>query len=150
MNNQDQQVVNDIKNSKSGKFLGGIFSSINRRTIVDIIVVLIPLILIYIYFTGLSLPKDVKDALEDNKKIDVKIDSLRMSNEYIKNKISDLESKEAMYLELIQKNNELIQQNNNELTKLKKDYNEKINNVKRYNVRQLDSFFTKRYKEYYR
>lgn len=149
MNQQDQQIVNDVKGSKVWGFIGGLFSKLNRRTIVDIVVVLIPILLIWIYFTGLKTPKELKDAYKDNKKIELKIDSLKQDNQFIVERMYELEKKQTLFFDLINQNNDLIKENNKELVKLKRIYNEKINSINGYNVSQLDSFFTTKYKPYY-
>jgi predicted patatin/cPLA2 family phospholipase len=94
-------------------------------------------------------PAEVKQTLNDNKKIEEKIDSIRDTNNGLSEKIGQLEQNQQIFYDIINKNNMLIEQNNKELIKLKRLYNGKINNVSGYNVAQLDSFFTNRYKELY-
>jgi len=124
-----------------------IFCKANRKFLLDVIIIAIPIILIYIYFnlkTG-----DTKETFNQNKHIEEKIDSVKVYNEFISEKIVKLEENKQIYNDIINKNNELINENNKELSKLKRAYNDKIKTVSNYNVAQLDSFFTKRYKEYY-
>jgi len=121
---------------------------INKKDIVDMIIILLPIMLIYVYFQ-LSNSPEIKKVNNDNKKIEQKIDDIKSNNEALVEKINQLEQNQAVFFDLIDKNNDLIEKNNSELTKLKKEYNEKINNVTGYSVSQLDSFFRKRYREYY-
>ena len=128
-------------------WITNIFSKKNRQLLLDIILIIIPIILIYVYFnlkTG-----DTKQTLSDNKHIEEKIDSVKVYNEFISEKIVEIEQNQEIFNEIITKNNELINENNKELSKLKRAYNDKIKTVSNYNVAQLDSFFAKRYKEYY-
>ena len=150
MNEKDQKLIENMKFSKIMRWFSKIFCSINRKTIIDFIIILIPIILIYFYFSGFGSANAVKEALKDNKKIEMKIDTLKMDNQFIVERMYELEKKQTLFFDMINQNNDLIKENNKELIKLKKIYNEKINSVNGYNVSQLDSFFTNRYKEYYR
>ena len=149
MNEKDQAFVNDVKGSKIGGFISRLFCMINRRTLIDIIIVIIPILLIWIYFTGTRTPKEVKDALNANKGIELKVDSLKQDNQFIVERMYELEKKQTLFFDLINQNNTLIKENNRELLRLKRIYHEKINSINDYNVSQLDSFFTKKYKEFY-
>lgn len=124
------------------------FKNFKFRTLLDIIIVAIPVFLIYLYFNTRT-PAEVTQLIKDNKKIDVKVDSLKLDNEFLLSRMFELEKNQILLNESINKNNELIQENNNQLTKLKKIYNAKITNANNYNISQLDSFFTERYKQYY-
>jgi hypothetical protein len=110
-------------------------------------VIAIPIILIFIYFN--LKPSGVNETLKANKKIEEKIDSIRLSSEELNEKINQLEQNQIIFNDIIAQNNLLIEENNKELAKLKRVYNDKINSVSRYNIAQLDSFFTSRYKEKY-
>lgn len=147
MNQNDQENVAKIKESKVFLWLKKIFSSVNRRTMIDIIIITIPLVLIYVYF-NLN-PSEIKQTLKNNKKIESKVDSLKEDNKFIVERMYELEKRQTMFFDLINQNNDLIKENNKELQKLKKIYNEKINSVSSYNISQLDSFFADRYKDYY-
>lgn len=94
-------------------------------------------------------PGYVKDTSKDNKRLEEKIDSIYYYNYLLTNKIAQLEEKQVLFMDIINENNLLMEQNNKELIKLKKAYNDKINTVTNYNVAQLDSFFTSRYKDRY-
>ena len=129
------------------KSISNLFCQANRKFLLDVIIIAIPIILIYMYFnlkTG-----DTKQTLSDNKKIEEKIDSVKVYNEFISEKVVQLEQNQEIFNDIINKNNELITQNNKELGKLKRAYNDKIKTIGNYNVAQLDSFFSKRYKESY-
>ena len=147
MNQNDQENIKVVKNFKPVQWLVDKIKSINRRTLVDIIMIGTPIVLIYIYF-NLN-PSEIKQTLKDNKKIESKVDSLKSDNMFIVERMYELEKKQAMFFELIDQNNNLIRENNKELQKLKRIYNEKINSISSYNTNQLDSFFANRYKEYY-
>ena len=149
MNEKDQAFVNDVKGSKIGGFISRLFCMINRRTLIDIIIVIIPILLIWIYFTGTRTPKEVKDALNANKGIELKVDSLKQDNQFIVERMYELEKKQTLFFDLINQNNDLIKENNKELMRLKRIYHEKINTINGYNISQLDSFFTAKYKDYY-
>jgi hypothetical protein len=125
-----------------------LFSKIDRKLIVDLVVLLIPIMLIYLYFYLENSP-EIKKVNGDNKKIEQKIDAIKSDNDLIMQRIDEFEKNQTVFFDLIDKNNFLIEQNNKELIKLKKAYNDKINNVNGYSVSQLDSFFRNRYKDYY-
>jgi hypothetical protein len=91
-----------------------------------------------------SLP-EVKETIKQNKLIESKVDSLKTDNQFIVERMYEMEKNQAMFFDMVNKNNELIQENNKQLSKLKKIYNDKISNVGTYDVSQLDSFFTERY-----
>lgn len=147
MNNNEQNPSASIKDSGILCWIKKQISKIKGRTLIDIIIIAIPVLLIYVYF-NLD-PTEIKQTLKDNKKIESKIDSLKTDNQFIVERMYELEKKQTMFFELINQNNDLIKENNKELQKLKRIYNEKINSINGYNVSQLDSFFANRYKEYY-
>ena len=147
MNENDKQVADKVKSIKPVQWLLTQVSTLNRRKIMDILLVLLPIALIYIYVN--FSPSGVKQVMRENKQIDKKIDSLKDDNKFIVERMYELEKRQTMFFELINQNNDLIKENNKELQKLKKIYNEKINSVNSYTVTQLDSFFTSRYKDYY-
>lgn len=134
-----------VEKSKIEKAIAYLFKG---KNLMNIVIILIPIILIYVYMAGVS-PKEIRQTLNDNKKIESKVDSIKSDNQFIVERMYELEKKQVQFFELITKNNDLIQENNKELLKLKKLYNAKINSVSNYSTSQLDSFFTSRYKEYY-
>jgi len=142
------QVADEVKTSSVFKKIVGFFSSMKRRTILDIVIIAIPVIIIYIYLTGIN-PSEIRQTTKDNKKLELKIDSIRVDNQFVAKKMTDMETNQIQFFEIIKKNNEAIQENNRQLLILKRLYNAKINSVNGYSVSQLDSFFTNRYKEYY-
>lgn len=149
MNEQDQTFAKWLKTSRFGTSISKIFCMINRKTLIDIIIVIIPILLIWIYLTGTKTPQELKDALNSNKKIELKVDSLKEDNQFIVERMYELEKKQTLFFDLINQNNTLIKENNKELVRLKRIYHEKINSINDYNVSQLDSFFTKKYKNFY-
>lgn len=130
-------------------WITNLFCKANRRLIIDIIIVLIPIFLIYVYIVGMGTLPEVKETLKQNKLIESKVDSLKNDNQFIVQRMYEMEKNQAMFFDMVNKNNELIQENNKQLSKLKKIYNDKISNVGTYDVSQLDSFFTKKYGDYY-
>lgn len=148
MNDQEQKIVDEIKNSGIMQKVSEFFSK-NKRLIMDIIVIAIPVIILYIYFSGFGTPPEVKQAIKDNKEIQLKVDSLRKDNEFLVSRMYQFERNQTLFYDMISKNNDLISENNKQLTKLKKDYEKKITSINSYNFSQLDSFFANRYKEYY-
>ncbi len=147
MNENETKVVTSIKDSGIYCWIKAKLSKIKGRTLIDIVIIAIPILLIYVYF-NLD-PTEIKQTLKENKKIEGKIDSLKSDNQFIVERMYELEKKQTMFFEAINQNNDLIKENNKELQKLKRIYNEKINSINGYNVSQLDSFFANRYKEYY-
>ena len=113
----------------------------------DCIVIAIPIILIVMYFN--LKPGYVNDTLNNNNKIEKKIDSIYYYNSLLTNKIIQLEEKQMLFMDILNENNLIIEKNNKELAKLKQQYNDKINSINSYNISQLDSFFTSRYKDKY-
>ena len=144
-----QENIETPKRYSPTLWLTKMFCKINRRLIVDIIVILIPIFLIYLYFTAMSTLPEIKQTFKENKNIQLKVDSIKADNEFIVNRMYELEKNQAIFFQMVNKNNELIQENNKQLSKLKKAYNDKINSVSTYDVSQLDSFFTNRYRDYY-
>lgn len=142
------QAADDVKTSSVFKRIVGFFSGIKRRTIVDIVIIAIPVIIIYIYLTGVN-PSEIRQTTKDNKKIELKIDSIKADNQLVSKRMVDMEINQIQFFDIIKKNNEAIQENNKQLLILKRLYNAKINSVNGYSVSQLDSFFTSRYKDLY-
>ncbi len=142
------QAADNIKTSSVFKKIVAFFSGIKRRTIIDIVIIAIPVIILYIYLTGVN-PSEVRQTAKDNKKLELKIDSVRADNQFVAKRIYELEKNQIQFYDIVEKNNELMRANNKQLLELKRLYNAKINSVSNYTVSQLDSFFTNRYKEYY-
>jgi hypothetical protein len=129
------------------KWITNFFCQANRRFLIDAIIISILIILIYLFLNQKT--PETRDTFDENKKIESKIDSVKIYNESISNKIFQIEANQQAFTDIINKNNLLIENNNKELTKLKQNYNAKINNANNFNVNQLDSFFTARYKQIY-
>jgi len=121
-----------------------IFQGINKRLLVDAILIGGLFFLIYLVYVSRT-PTIVKQTTNDNEKIQKRIDSISEYNKSLTTQITSLEINQADLNNFISHNNELIQENNNQLIKLKQLYNAKINSIDSYNVNQLDSFFAKRY-----
>lgn len=94
-------------------------------------------------------PSEIKATFKANKQIEKGIDSLKKDNQFITSRMFEFEKNQLAFYDAISKNNALLEQNNSKITKLQKIYNEKITNINTYNISQLDSFFTSRYKDYY-
>lgn len=121
-----------------------------KRFFIDAILIMGIFIIIYLgyknYYKHDNLvPEQLKQTLVENKKIQDKIDSINQYNKSLVNRISNLETIESGLNKSINKNNDLLKENNYQLDKLKKSYAEKIDSVNNYSIYQLDSFFTKRY-----
>jgi cell division protein FtsB len=144
-----EENVKDTTSFSPSKWATDLFCKINRRLVIDIVVILIPIFLIYIYIVGMGTLPEVKETQKQNKLIESKVDSLKTDNQFIVERMYQMEKNQAMFFDMVNKNNELIQENNKQLSKLKKIYNDKISNVGTYDVSQLDSFFTKKYEQYY-
>lgn len=121
-----------------------ILQGVNKRLLVDVILIGGVFFLIYLVYVSRT-PDIVKQTAKDNEKIQKRIDSISEYNKSLTTQITSLEMNQADLNNFISYNNELIQENNNQLIKLKQLYNAKINSIDSYNVNQLDSFFTKRY-----
>lgn len=139
--------IENLKNSKPVEWLKNFFNNLTPRTITNIIFVAIPLILLYIYVDRNS--AEIKQTAKVNQKIETKVDSLKVDNQFIVQRMYELEKNQIMFFDMINQNNLLIKENNKELLNLKRIYNEKISSINSFNITQLDSFFTSRYKEYY-
>jgi regulatory protein YycI of two-component signal transduction system YycFG len=129
------------------KWILNIFCKTNRKFFIDAIIIIIPILLIYLFLNQKT--PETRDTTEENKKINAKIDSVKIYNEFISEKILQIEANQQAFNDIIIINNALIEENNKELLKLKRNYNAKINNANSFNVSQLDSFFTARYKAQY-
>jgi len=149
MNEQETKVVDEIKSSKEMGWINTLFSKIKGKVLIYVILGIATLIGVY-YFASTRNPSIIKQTDKDNKILQLKADSFAKANLILQSKIDSLQSNQQQYFDLIKKNNDLIQQNNNNLIQLKKLYNEKINSINNYSTSQLDSFFTNRYKDYYK
>lgn len=117
------------------------------RIIEIIIGVGIVLALMFTIFIGN--PSEIKQTFKTNKKIEKTIDSLNQDTKFIVERLYSIEQSQLQFLEEINNLQNGINRNNTGIIKLQKIYNAKINNANTYNVAQLDSFFTSRYKDYY-
>jgi peptidoglycan hydrolase CwlO-like protein len=117
---------------------------INRRLLVDIIVVGGIAFIIYLFYITRT-PSEVKKTLKDNATIQVTIDSLTKYNQSLNSKLTTLEDNQSKLNDNIDYNNKLIQENNSQITKLNKSYKNEISTINNYTPSQLDSFFAKRY-----
>jgi hypothetical protein len=125
-----------------------IIKKISNKTVLNILIVLILILSIYLVFY-LKNPPYVKETINENKLMQKKIDSILLNNDFIIFRMYEMEKKQSVFSNMINQNNELIKENNKELLKLKKIYDEKINSANNYNTSQLDSFFRNKYKDYY-
>jgi hypothetical protein len=88
---------------------------------------------------------DVKEVTKNVKVLETKVDSISENQNFLISRIYQMEENQLHFSDAINRNNMLIQRNNQQLDKLKKVYNEKITTVNHYSYNQLDSFFAKRY-----
>lgn len=77
-----------------------------------------------------------------------KIDSVLGHQSFLITRTTELELAQQETNRMIERGNNLLLQNKLSLEKIRFDYNEKINGVRNYNFRDLDSFFTNRYPRY--
>jgi hypothetical protein len=103
--------------------------------------------LLVIIFTGD--PDYLRHDKKTVKNIEKKIDTLQANDKFLTERIYEIESRQIQFYDAINENNKAIHQNNEELSRLKKLYNAKINNVDHYSINDLDSFFRTRYSRYY-
>lgn len=82
-------------------------------------------------------------------KIEGKIDSVLNDQKFITERMYFLEKNQIEFQQQINKNNVVIDNKLDNLTKLNKIYYEKIKNVNNFDSSQLDRFFRNRYKDYY-
>lgn len=94
-------------------------------------------------------PADLKNALKLNAQLEKKIDSLKTDNTKIDSKLMVLGRNQIMFVNMIETNNQLMQKNNEDLKNFRNVFNKKINNVDTYTISELDSFFRKRYQQFY-
>jgi len=118
--------------------------SINRRLLVDIIVVGGIAFIIYLFYITRT-PTEVKKTLKDNATIQLTIDSLTKYNQSLNSKLTSLEENQAKLNDNVDYNNSLIEENNTQITKLNKTYKNEISTINNYTSSQLDSFFANRY-----
>ncbi len=150
MDTQETKVVDEIKSSKEMGWINTLFSKIKGKVLIYVILGIAALIGVY-YFASTRNPSVIKQTDKDNKQLELRADSFAKANIILKAQMDSIvKYHDQQFIDLIKKNNDLMQQNNNSLNQLKKMYNEKINSIGNYNTTQLDSFFTNRYKEYYK
>jgi len=114
-----------------------------------IIIISAALILGLLFTLFIGKPSEIKQTFKTNAKIEKVVDSIKQDNNFILSRMYELERNQALYYDEIGKTQQLIMNNNNSILKLQKIYNEKIKSINNFNVAQLDSFFTNRYKEFY-
>ncbi len=146
----NENEINKVEVVKASGSFQWVKSKLTRKTIIDIIIIVIPLMIIYIYFAGMKTSPELKQVLKDNKKIELKIDSLKKDNEFLVGRMFEMEKNQTVFYQMISETNDLMKINNKEISRLKRIYNDKISNVNGYNISQLDSFFADKYKNHYR
>jgi peptidoglycan hydrolase CwlO-like protein len=114
---------------------------------ITIVSVLLVLLLIRIFVKD---PEYYRDNKQEQKAIQLKVDSLYKKQDSISLKIENLEKGNILFYEVISRNNELMEANNKKIETLRRLYNEKINSIDRYTVTDLDSFFRANYGQYYK
>lgn len=97
-----------------------------------------------------SNPSYLDDAKKQIKKIDISQDSIKNQLKFVQEQIFQMDLKQGELSDKVKEGNMKIDVNNKEILKLRKIYNEKINNtVDHLSISQLDSFFAERYKRFY-
>lgn len=95
-------------------------------------------------------PSYLNDFKKQNKKIDSSQDSIKNQLKFVQEQIFQMELHQSELSDKVNEGNAKIDVNNKEIQKLRKIYNEKINNtVDHLSISQLDSFFAERYKRFY-
>lgn len=112
------------------------------------IYIVIALVAAFIMYEVMSSNSSLKKADKEVGKLQKKIDSIYLNQEFLLSRVYQVESSQLSINLRLYENTQLIEKNNRELLKIKKAYNEKIRNVDTYNHGQLDSFFASRYSGY--
>ncbi len=94
-------------------------------------------------------PSEIKKTFKTNNKIEKVIDSIKQDQAFIISRIYEQEKNQVIFNDAINEVKEGMNKNNLGILKLQKIYNAKINNANTFNITQLDSFFTNRYKDFY-
>lgn len=128
------------------KIVDGV-KGINLQKIVNISILLILLMLVYDIF--LKNESNIKEVMAKNNIIDHKIDSVNQRNVELTEKIETLKKNDTVFMTLVTENNKLIINNNKELVKIQREYHETIASINNYSLNDLDTFFTKKYKQFY-
>ncbi len=68
--------------------------------------------IIYIYFAGMKTSPELKQVLKDNKKIELKIDSLKKDNEFLVARMFEMEKNQTVFYQMISETNDLMKINN--------------------------------------
>jgi cell division protein FtsB len=118
------------------------------KIILDTIIGALVIFLIIVLVTGD--PNYFKQDKKTIKQIEQKIDTLKTNNDFITQRMFELEKNQIQFYDIINQNTELQRQNNQQLIKLQKLYNAKINSVNNYSIDDLDSFFRARYSQLYK
>jgi cell division protein FtsB len=114
--------------------------------------VLLIAVLLYVFFfkgSNSDTNSRVKETNEDVKILHSEMDSLKQIVEFSAGRLMQLEVSQMNVTDMIMENNRIMHDTKKEIIKLQKVYNEKIRSVDNYTRSQRDSFFTKRYSEYY-
>lgn len=144
MDTKETQVVDEIKNSKEVGWVKTLFSKIKGKVLIYVLLGIGVFIGAYYLISGIS-PSIIKQTERANAQLEKSIDTLKQNNLALESKVAEQEKTIQGFVDIVNKNNSLIQQNNAQLNSLKKLYNEKINSITNYSTSQLDSFFTNRY-----
>lgn len=115
--------------------------------LINAILIAILIGLLFTLFIGK--PSEIKQTFKTNAKVEKVIDSLKDNTDFIISRIYEIEKNQSIFYDQIGNLQNGIDKNNHGITELKKIYNAKINNANTFNVAQLDSFFTNRYKDFY-
>lgn len=145
-------IAEDIKASSSStteKIVGFLKKlGVVGKYVMMFITFLLALLVFTRIFVGVT-PSSFKETKKDLKEQQGKIDSVLQSQKFLTERMFELEAKQIFFQESIDKNNSLVVETNKSIDKLKRIYNEKIKSVNNFTIRDLDSFFAIRYKEYY-
>lgn len=95
-------------------------------------------------------PKEWNNSKNDIKAIQLKVDSVRGNLDFLTTRQYKIEEGQLKIQQELEENNRLTSEYNKQLLQLKKAYNEKIRSVDNFSINDLDSFFTNRYRKYYK
>lgn len=114
-----------------------------------ILLALIGLLLTFILSKFTGTPKSFKDKLANIDSLSKKINEISENQKFQLERQFELEKEQIIINGKIDSTLEQIKLNNNKIDKLRRLYNERINNANNFTPNQLDSFFRSRYKEFY-
>lgn len=87
---------------------------------------------------------------QEQKAIQSKVDSISLQQAKLSEDIKTLQQGQIIFYDIVKQSVEEIENNNKELIKLRKQYNEKLNRTDIYTISDIDSFFRAKYPNLYK